>query len=1065
MLQKRKWNIPLIHYPLMTYKNFILVVGLAIYAPITSMVAFAETIVPWNLPTADQRQVFEIRATAPAKSPWVDIPTTWNSVLKIDGGSLQFVDAANSEKPLTVFKGTDSYSVAIEGTLDKEHPRRIVAYRGEKIASSPTVPAKPEANDDYATVQQGTPWNFDDGKYSCIDSWGVDRKQYGDVAVKDGWLRIPILGNDVYFVFGLMWGSPEHPKNLNIDSSVYRFLELRVRQSCETAAWQFYVTDKDGVYKYVDFVVRGKEPQVFRFDLKEIFPDFWDGRTFKSIRIDPIKKQPKTVAEINYVRILPNPPAVLAGPMLTRAEVSARNKVKSISVDVRGGVFAGAATPLTIRCNDASGNPVANNAAIPWTSQGLSSQIDRSPTDAKGVLKGHLLAYEKAGAASWTVGLADDLGNPYHAVTGKINVRPNSLREYRLTTNEFVDVADDAAKVVEVVGVDVFGNLVPLDVQSPKWTVDGGGSVEQSVKPLKGNKQTVLVRLSKEPRKHHRITLTDEKGRTGSTTITTVSYRNNMIRLNENGYMVTPNGSLFFPVGGLYANWPHALPKADGSINRAIDLFPCHALPYVHGFPWPEKVEQAVVTYLDHCRSHKLNTLRLMLRNMDIVGRVDPVQLKAVLHLFDLARERGIMFNVVLFEDYDKPPYVNGPLLEKIVLPHYTKEELAALPPYRAKFLVDRKVLKTPESRYADPDVELCHRDYLRELLPVLAGREEVLCYEFENEMHAVPLEWCRKTAAFIRTIDPHTLILGNPHPMYWPKPLDWRDSNVDMVAIHPYNNGRSNADMGTLFHVSAKMAAQTKFPFNTGEGGVYDGQIPYDKPCVRQRMQGARDQIWMTICAGGNGFLYWTVMNETILAEFGKIKPALDALGIDLQTIKRRRADVAVVMPARGNKAITWNMRDDEANRNADALAKRLLECGVDYDLPPQGEEAAYPVQWNVLTTNAATLERQAKLKPTVAQPKKGWDVATLLSDDGKRAVLYFRNVAGVTNYGTEKRPCYCRDVDTGDASLRLTELKRWSKIVAYDLDAGTSKTVVPDADGNIRLGNTASDFVIGLQ
>jgi len=93
-----------------------------------------------------------------------------------------------------------------------------------------------------------------------------------------------------------------------------------------------------------------------------------------------------------------------------------------------------------------------------------------------------------------------------------------------------------------------------------------------------------------------------------------------------------------------------------------------------------------------------------MLRNMDLVGRVDQVQLQAVLHVLDLARPLGIRFNVVLFEDYTRPPYVNLEILDNIVLPHYTADDLKNLPAHRSRFLVDKRVLNAAGARYTDPD-------------------------------------------------------------------------------------------------------------------------------------------------------------------------------------------------------------------------------------------------------------------------------------------------------------------------------------------------------------------------
>jgi len=159
------------------------------------------------------------------------------------------------------------------------------------------------------------------------------------------------------------------------------------------------------------------------------------------------------------------------------------------------------------------------------------------------------------------------------------------------------------------------------------------------------------------------------------------------------------------------------------------------------------------------------------------------------------------------------------------------------------------EVLPSPALRYTDPDAMACQRDYLRELIPVLAGREEVLCYEFENEMVYPPMSWCRATAAVIRSIDPRTLILGNPGPHEWPEPLLWRESGCDLFSFHPYNDGASAADHGAIVFLRSKYAAQSRLPFYTGEGGLnqnrWQAGVKRVSACTAEAAIGPPARVW----------------------------------------------------------------------------------------------------------------------------------------------------------------------------------------------------------------------------
>ena len=482
-----------------------------------------------------------------------------------------------------------------------------------------------------------------------------------------------------------------------------------------------------------------------------------------------------------------------------------------------------------------------------------------------------------------------------------------------------------------------------------------------------------------------------------------------------------------------------------------MDLFPCGPTPYPHGFPWPAEVERQVRTYLDLCRKHGVTALRLMLRNMDIVGRVDPVQLQATLHLFDLGRERGIRFNVALFEDYTKPPYVTRDILEKICLPHYTATELAALPPHRARFLVDKRVVGSAAARYLDPDAIRCQKDYLDELIPVLAGREEVFCYEFENEMvrppHVLVPGDCR---AHSRHRSPTRPFSGNPGPHEWPEPWRWRDSTVDLFSYHPYNNGQETADHGAVMYLRSKWAAASGIPFYTGEGGINQNRWQKDIKKVPNdfSMRGIRDQIWLSMACGANGAFLW---DRRLRGRDGRVRQ-----GPARAPVRRHR-------PARPRPPPS--ARGDGHARHQQGQRQRPRP-GVHASRPGRG--LRHPPRRAGHGLSRADRGPTPRSSPPGSRPSSsprppGWQAAALVSADGSQALVYLRNTAGgIRNYG-EKRACWLRTPEAAAPGLRIVGGK-WTEVRAHDLDEGREVPVARDG-ARVLLPASSHDFVLGFR
>jgi hypothetical protein len=1013
--------------------------------------------VPWQAPNAGHRQVVEAQSDTPRQNGVVEF-----AVKAPADAALRVVDVAVPDKALPIFRDGAAVTVQVPGALAE--PRLLAVYWSgrEGFVPSPTLANKPVGGDDYATTVHGDAWDFNEGDQDGIRSWGDRPSHYGKITVKDGLLNVPVTGKDPYCIWGVMFGNPEdqppgHAEGPgeSIDSGRYQRLRMRVRQSCPSAEWSFFFTDEKGRYQAHSFTVHGTEFQTLSFDLPTLLPQFWDGRTMRAFRLDTTNFRPGATVQIDWIRIEPRDPVVVVGPAFTQGQVAARGATRRFDVLSPGTCSAGADVRFAVASRMRHGM-AAMGAGTPFVCElrDEAGELVSRAADWAGGLKGKAAeltpnAGEKARTLRWTVGVQDDLGQPMAPLKdGKLQVRPAALDHYVLVpSRRFVPVDADRTVRVQVSGADRFGNSIPVRATKPKVAITGGGTA--GLRTFKGVSTEIVATCGRQPLVPNTVRFTDENGIKGECAMQTIAFRQDKVALTPTGY-ITINGELFLPLGGFYANWPSGLPTANGKIARSVDLFPCGPKPYPHGFPWSAEVEQQVNTYLDLCQKNGVTALRLMLRNMDIVGRVDPVQLKATLHLFDLARPRGIRFNVALFEDYTKPPYVTEAIIDKICLPHYTPAELAALPPHRARFLVDKHIVSSAAARYHDPDAIQCQKDYLDELIPILAGREDVLCYEFENEMVRPPMSWCREIAAYIRTIDPHTPVLGNPGPHEWPEPWRWRDSTVDLFSYHPYNNGNQDVDHGAVIFMRSKWAAATEIPFYTGEGGINQNRWQKDIKKVPNEfsMRGIRDQIWLSMACGATGSLMWTADCEAEMAEFGKVLPALKAVGIDLKTLQRRQPRVVMTMPPDSNKA----------NGNAYRLGYELLARGVDFDVRPEGDAKGYDVR-----VDGANPDLPPGLRAEFFFPEKGWQLAALVSATGDQALVYLRNVAGgIRNYG-EKRACWLRTPAPAEAAINLLG-GEWQQVRAFDLDTGQIRPVERKESRLVLPGATNHDMVIGF-
>ncbi|MGI5923563.1 MAG: hypothetical protein ACOX9E_06435 [Lentisphaeria bacterium] len=1006
---------------------------------------------PWHFPAASRRQCLEISSSVHRVAPPVTVKLA-------DAARCRLVLPEKTDSPLACHVHGDAVSFVFPGEVGPGKSPRVLVYWSEATdwQPSPRLAAVPEPQDDFARIVLGREWDFAEDQCG-IRAWGDRPDHIGRVTIEDGWMKVPVTGNDPYFIWGCMFGAAPADDPFKLDSSLFSVLELRVRQDQPDQQWCYFVTDMTGTYRKGTFRVPGTAPHTVRIDLSRSLPDFWDGRMFRALRID-LPKQPGITAWVDYVRVLPRPPQVVLLPVLRRDELATTAAAAGCEFTALPKTFtAGAEYAQRVVVRAAAGGVLAEHPLC-WVAQiqaaagDSKTQHGNARTDADGAFVLPLTAPKRAGAIALSVGLADAIGRQSKAAKAEVLVAPAALSAYDLRLERSFVLSTATAQTLTVWGLDEFGNRQPVDIAAPRWQ-----GAEIPAGPLRGNPATIAVSVPATPQCAHVISLVDAEGRRGQTWCSVIApmpkQRKDNISIGPHGYLQHPDGTLFTPFGGLYANWPHGKPQENGRLQRSLDLFPCSANNYQYGYPWPPEVEQKVKDYLEHCASRGLTALRLMLRNMDLVGKVDRTQLQAVLHMFDLARPLGIKFNVALCEDYVKPPYGNSLVLERVVMQHYSEEELATLPPHRRRFLVEKRLLRNPYDRYLDEDVIACQKDYLRELIPILADREEIFCYEFENEMIRPPLSWCNDISDFIRSIDPHTLILANPHPILWPAPLQWRESNIDLFCDHPYNNGQPDADRGALMFTRAKWCLASGKPSLTGEGGVFPASywsrlgVDYDSVIVPNGTRFARDQVWLSLTAGYVGVMYWTVDLDSKAVELGKPTRVFAALGVDLRSFQRRRPPLAVVMPA-----------DDSKNMACFALVWKLMALGADFDTVPANEAAGYSA-----TLDLATLALdQLPALPVFARPAAGYQATALVSKDGQ-ALVYLRNAAAVVNPDPKLPTVYVREVREAQPALTFDAFP-YTSWRAYDLDEDKLVTMTRTADG-LALPPSTHDFVLYLK
>ena len=608
--------------------------------------------------------------------------------------------------------------------------------------------------------------------------------------------------------------------------------------------------------------------------------------------------------------------------------------------------------------------------------------------------------------------------------------------------------------------VDQYGNHIQQSGVELEWRLSSGLALKQAEKvtSAEGLAEAQFTFTGKPLEWQSAVALCSSTGAAGEPARKIwIPYRKANLEVLPTGYLAwRDTGEVYFPLGGLYANWPAQGLESEERFKPQLDLFPCNDIPFSQQAPFTPELRQLLSDWFGLLQQSGCTSLRLMLRNMDLCGQPDPVQLAAVLEYIELARQFGLTTTVVLFEDYTKPPYVNLAVLEHLVLPRFTEAELAAMPDYRRRFLVEKRLVgdKAPDGpaadpKYTDPDARRCQRDYLEQLLPVLASTEGIIRYELENEQVNYDLSWVAEMTALIKSIDPETPVVGDPLFFRHPVPGRWREaSGLDCFEYHPYTNGELGFDFGLAQATVAEEARLFGGAFMTGEG--HAPVLSWDAAKVgdesKAAVRGLRDQLWFSLLAGACGSYKWPDPFVKPLLEYGKAARALAK--VDFTDFHHAPPDLWLQLPA------------SEPERKAlHQWTEYCLTTGLAWRLAEPGKAPA-----GAVVVNAESFEAPKGLLPKL-EPGAGYQLKYLADSDFGQLLVYLRNFAGVDDVGPEPGQCWLRRLEEAQPALKLHLPAAEYQLWALDLDSGEETTLNSSGEGLIQLGGRSDhDFVVNI-
>lgn len=739
----------------------------------------------------------------------------------------------------------------------------------------------------------------------------------------------------------------------------------------------------------------------------------------------------------------------------------AERRARSLTANIAGGrVTAGQPFLFTVKAADGEGLPVPGEAVRIAFAAGADGGLLTGVAAGKPTRSVELIT-DMRGEVSVRVrpssrpGLTDTITASCGAASLRVELQTAKVGQptsYSLRPAAVVGSPRQPVSVsVQLLGS--CGEPVPVAGRRLSFSVEGLGQVtpRQAVTD-RGGAARVTLRLAERMYERAAVVVRDAQGLSGRSEPVVVAppVRKNLVRIGPSGHFVLPDGEPFLPLGGLYANWVHRV--EDGKCGD------------VAAWSIADVSDEQLREWFAYLRDNGVNALRAMLRDhtargtepMDIIGRANLNLLRRWEHFMEVARPYGIRFLVTLHESWYATygAYFDREVLEKCVLPYYTAEELAALPPYRARFLVEKRMLESTDEPMTDPDVLACQADYLRDLIPRLRGNPDIFAYEIENEQPNGYFEWTEAQIRLVRALDPSTPIcishLGGG--LLSADPVPWGEkTSIDFYTYHVYPSAATTSpemDYGTAVAVTARYARLGKPAFS----GEAFGDEWY-KATPEARHLGARDCIWAQLLGGNIGCFFWNTGHEAI-SEFRLARVIAQRVGL----LRHRWAAPGVVFDA------SHPLTDDrffqspegaEMYRAMGAVARACMRRGIDFGFafPRRGAEA----QLMKLSGVGAV----AALPQGVALPD-GLEAQYRVSEDARAFVCYLRNIAEVVPIQEDPKMGWTRTRRPVDVKVAIHLPLRAARLEVYDLDDGRQWTVPFERGRPVDLGLTDHDLVL---
>ncbi len=567
------------------------------------------------------------------------------------------------------------------------------------------------------------------------------------------------------------------------------------------------------------------------------------------------------------------------------------------------------------------------------------------------------------------------------------------------------------------------------------------------------------------------------------------------VRLQEGMFRVVEGGRaerLYVPLGGLHGNVV-PLEMLELSDEQRLELKDKLWREHVDILDCPD---DALEKWFAHLHANGVTCLRLFPRLrvgadlLELCGKLNPEMQIELARVFRIAQPYGIRFLLQILPEPNRTGYRGEWAMKRYVAPGFSEAEKQKLPPHQKRFVVDRQ--RVPMQQFfLDPDVWACQQMYLRDALDWLASREpQVFALELYNEQgwqggwvdgkskHVMTfdfeqpeIEWSRNVTAMI-----HERMPGVPVTLSHAgfgltafDPLKWHGgAGTDFYSSHMYNGligAGPHADFAAATGATAAiLRAQTvNFP---GEWGILN-----DKPPAELRRLAHRDAIWLTLLAGGPGFLQWTFEfldeyrwpQRVFSALPANFSPAQPSVSVDITEAYRtfhdntryplfsdtQAFDAFAFMRGKDGKLKDENLRKMYAAYTKSLRHQRPARFVIDEDAEADYELDVY-----------LTADLSGPAQP-LASVEDGWEMTWQKDTDRPIYVAYFRsrtirNIESVWLGEPTDRPLSVK-LDLPDGDYRAY----WS-----DVDPASTRVSSADIKANdvlpISTDSKASNYML---